>query len=156
MNTLSIRLRPTSGSSEYLELVHIWRSAVDATHQFVSAEHLDQIESKLASDYLPNVGLTVAEVEGRTVGFSGVADGRLEMLFVDNDFRGCGVGTALLDAALSALPTLALDVNEQNAAAVDFYRRRGFVRTGRSPVDADGLPYPLLHMRFGGGGETRP
>ena len=43
-----------------------------------------------------------------------------------------------------------LDVNEQNPDAVDFYRRRGFEQVGRSPVDSDGRPFPLLHFRRAG------
>ncbi|MFW0792071.1 GNAT family N-acetyltransferase [Gordonia sp. CPCC 205333] len=151
-SAVSVWLRSTSGPAEYPALVRIWRSAVDATHQFVNAEHLDQIEAKLPTDYLPNVELTVAEVEGAVAGFSGVGDDGLEMLFVDNDFRGRGVGTILLEAALAHSPALTLDVNEQNDAAVQFYQSKGFIRVGRSRVDADGLPYPLLHMKFGGSG----
>ena len=43
-----------------------------------------------------------------------------------------------------------LDVNEQNPGAVEFYRRRGFEQVGRSPVDSDGRPFPLLHFRRAG------
>jgi putative acetyltransferase len=40
-----------------------------------------------------------------------------------------------------------VDVNEQNPAAVGFYEALGFVVVSRSPVDGDGRPFPLLHMR---------
>lgn len=39
-----------------------------------------------------------------------------------------------------------VDVNEQNTQAVGFYARAGFTVTGRSPVDDEGRPYPLLHL----------
>ena len=39
-----------------------------------------------------------------------------------------------------------VDVNEQNEQAVGFYLKMGFTVTGRSPLDAQGKPYPLLHM----------
>ena len=39
------------------------------------------------------------------------------------------------------------DADEQNPAACGFYRALGFVVVGRSPVDDDGRPFPLLHMR---------
>ena len=38
------------------------------------------------------------------------------------------------------------DVNEQNERAVGFYERMGFVRTGHSPRDGQGRPYPLIHL----------
>jgi putative acetyltransferase len=37
-------------------------------------------------------------------------------------------------------------VNEQNPAAVGFYEALGFTVRGRSPVDGEGRPFPLLHM----------
>ena len=76
--------------------------------------------------------------------------GHVDMLFVDPAFFGCGAGRTLLrlawERAFAAGLPLTLDVNEQNPAAVAFYRRMGFVVTGRSPVDSAGRPYPLLHM----------
>jgi putative acetyltransferase len=42
---------------------------------------------------------------------------------------------------------LTVDVNEQNTYAAAWYLRRGFVTIGRSETDADGRPYPLLHLR---------
>ena len=42
---------------------------------------------------------------------------------------------------------LTVEVNEQNPAACGFYEALGFVVIGRSPVDDDGRPFPLLHMR---------
>jgi len=44
-------------------------------------------------------------------------------------------------------PTTTTDVNEQNSQAVGFYGKMGFKRTGRSPVDDQGRPYPLIHLR---------
>lgn len=37
-------------------------------------------------------------------------------------------------------------MNEQNPQAVGFYLHYGFVQTGRSPLDGEGRPFPLLHM----------
>jgi len=42
--------------------------------------------------------------------------------------------------------TLLLDVNERNRQALAFYEAHGFVITGRSDTDADGRPFPLLHL----------
>ncbi|MBB3663815.1 putative acetyltransferase [Prauserella sediminis] len=139
-------LRDTKGVGEYPQLVKVWRTAVDATHGFLAAEHRAAIEARLATDYLPQVSITVAERRGTPIGFAGTADGKLEMLFVDADHRGGGIGTKLLQHVLVADGATAVDVNDQNEQAVGFYQRAGFEVTGRSPVDGDGLPYPLLHM----------
>lgn len=140
-------LRPVAGPEEFPLLVSVWRSAVQATHDFVASADLWEIEGLLAASYLPNVRVTVAEIAGRTVGFSGTANGRLEMMFVHNEFRGQGVGSALLAHVLELEDVVELDVNEQNEQAVSFYLARGFEVVGRAEVDEAGRPYPLLTMR---------
>jgi putative acetyltransferase len=39
-------------------------------------------------------------------------------------------------------------VNEQNPQAVGFYEHIGFLITGRSTLDGQGKPFPLLHMKL--------
>lgn len=110
----------------------------------------DAIESALSSEYFPQVQLTVADLDGVPVGFAGTNEGNLEMLFVDAAVRGRGVGTLLLDDTLGRHGVRRVDVNEQNAQAVDFYRGRGFTVTGRDDLDDAGRPYPVLHMSWSG------
>ncbi|WP_291279335.1 GNAT family N-acetyltransferase [Galactobacter sp.] len=147
-------IRPVNGASEYPRLVEIWRSAVDATHEFLATAHRDEIQSRLESDYLPEVDVYVAERDGAVTGFAGVSGPKLEMLFVEASHRGGGIGSGLLDAVVANYGVTTLDVNEQNAAAAEFYQRRGFVVVGRSDVDEQGLPYPLLRMALPGSEAT--
>ena len=71
---------------------------------------------------------------------------QVEMLFVDPAFQRRGIGRALLDFARRRWPCLLLDVNEQNGAAAQFYFKYGFTAIGRSELDGQGRPYPLLHL----------
>jgi putative acetyltransferase len=130
----AITLRP-GDAADIPRLVVVWRSSVDATHDFVLPEHLDYYEERMSAEYLPGVDLTVTEIDGEVVGFSGTYE-----------YRGKGVGSALLEDALSRIPDLKLDVNEQNTQALGFYLKHGFRVAGRSPVDSAGKPYPLLHL----------
>ncbi|ANS31871.1 GNAT family acetyltransferase (plasmid) [Rhodococcus opacus] len=139
-------LRPCKGEAEWPTLVRIWRSAVEASHDFLTPEDVAFYESRMLSDYFPAVELTVAEVEETPVAFSGLAGNSLEMLFVDSTYRGHGVGSALLLRAIEYHPDLRLDVNEQNPQAVGFYQHYGFVVLSRSATDGDGRPFPILHM----------
>ncbi|GAB3305473.1 acetyltransferase [Epidermidibacterium keratini] len=141
-----LTIRPSSGPAEYPQLVQIWRSAVDATHDFLADEHRVEIEAHLASDYFPHVQLHVAELDGAPIGFAGVAGESLEMLFVDAGRRGHGIGTALLAHVVADCGVATVDVNEQNVQAAEFYRRRDFVQVGRSELDDQGRPYPILHL----------
>lgn len=148
MNTPTVvSLRPCLGTQEWPGLVAIWRSAVEATHDFLTTADIDSYESQLATNYFPQVAaITVATAGDSPVGFSAITRGNLDMLFIDDRSRGRGVGSALIREALGRHPNLALDVNEQNPQAVGFYRSHGFVIIGRSATDDDGRPFPILHM----------
>ena len=72
----------------------------------------------------------------------------MESLFLAPEFHRRGGGRRLVEHARARHSELTVDVNEQNAAAVDFYHACGFVVEGRSEEDGTGRPYPLLHMRL--------
>ncbi|GAB6126662.1 GNAT family N-acetyltransferase [Humidesulfovibrio idahonensis] len=85
---------------------------------------------------------------GEALAFMGVAGQRLEMLFVrPGNFRQ-GLGGRLVRHAVRALGVREVDVNEQNPGALAFYQRLGFQIVGRSAVDGQGRPFPLLHLRL--------
>ena len=72
--------------------------------------------------------LFVAERNGALVGFASFfrPDQFLHSLYVERGARGQGVGSALLEQVrLIASGSIALKVQKLNAAAIDFYRRRG-------------------------------
>ena len=128
-------------------LVDVWRRAVEATHDFLTPDDVRELETAVRDEYLAAVDVTVAERDGRVVGFVGTVGHRVEMLFVDPDLHGQGLGRALLAHAGRDHPVLELDVNEQNPSALGFYRAQGFEVTGRSATDDQGRPFPLLHLR---------
>lgn len=138
--------RPTDGDA----LVDLWRRAVDATHDFLSAEDRQAIDTEVAG-FLPQAPLVVAvDDQDRPQGFMLIDGSHMEALFIDPDVRGTGIGRQLLLHAVGLHPQLTTDVNAQNAQAVGFYQRMGFTEAGRSPVDSQGRPYPLIHLRHQG------
>lgn len=138
----------TSTPADGPQIMQVWRSAVDATHHFLSREDRQAIEEEVAA-FLPTAPLWLAvDTDDRAVGFMFLHEGHMEALFIDAGHRGAGIGRALLMHALHLHPALTTDVNEQNAQAVGFYERMGFRRVGRSGVDGQGRPYPLIHLRY--------
>ena len=132
----------------------IWRAAVDATHGFLTPEDRAEIDILVAEEFLPKVDLWLADRDGEVLGFL-VMDGEMiDALFVDPPVHGQGVGTALLEYALTLAPNAIVDASEQASNALPFYEARGFVRIGRSETDPQGRPYPLIHLRHAGGQGT--
>ena len=127
--------------------LEIWRSAVDATHGFLSAEHRAEIDGIVAEQFLPNADLWLATDDGdRPMGFMVMDGSQIEALFVDPAVHGNGYGSLLVDHAQSLAPALTVDANEQAINALPFYLSRGFRVIGRSPTDDQGRPYPLVHL----------
>lgn len=143
---ISIRdSRPDDGE----RVVEIWRDAVDATHDFLTSEDRVALD-ELICGFLPQADLSLAvDEQDRPLAFMLVDDGHMEALFVDPACRGTGIGAQLVRFALGQNPRLTTDVNEQNGQAVGFYERMGFERTGRSDLDGQGRPYPLIHLAYG-------
>jgi len=131
-------------------LLDLWERSVRATHHFLAEDDVialrPLVAEELASDTL-DWWVLVAPLDD-PIGFLGFANDAIEGLFIDPNWRGQGAGTILVAHAQSlASGALAVDVNEQNKAALGFYEALGFSVVGRSPNDAAGRPFPLVHMR---------
>ncbi|AIO69837.1 acetyltransferase [Burkholderia oklahomensis] len=130
-------------------LLEIWKRSVRETHTFLREQDIEALYPQVRDAYLPNVTVWVDEaIDGRIAGFVGVDGAQVEMLFVEPELFGQGVGTRLLDHVRARHANLTVDVNEQNPQAHGFYRRYGFKDVGRSPTDSAGRPFPLIHMAY--------
>lgn len=143
---MSIR---TSRPDDSERTIEIWRHAVDATHHFLTPEDRQSIDAML-SDFLPQVPLWLAvDANDLPLAFMFIDNGHMEALFVDPAYRGKRIGAALVRHGLALHPFMTTDVNEQNLQAIGFYEKMGFSRTGRSALDGQGRPYPLIHLKYG-------
>jgi RimJ/RimL family protein N-acetyltransferase len=113
-------------------------AAVAEERDGIAAEPPVDVDKRAASRDLE--GTFVAVAEGEIVGElsmieSGFGFGEIGMM-VAADWRGRGVGTALVSAAIDrararGLHKLALSVFPHNDAAIALYRKFGFVEEGR-------------------------
>lgn len=138
-------IRPAD-KKDYPVLINIWESAVKATHDFLSDEDFAFYKAHIPI-YFQHVSLyKYINEKGVTKGFLGIEDDSIEMLFVDNESRGTGIGKQLLDYAVDKLNARRVDVNEQNEQALNFYYHFGFKEVDRSEYDGEGKEYPILHL----------
>ena len=89
------------------------------------------------------------EAERTPLGFLGVQESHIAMLFIDRPYHRLGLGEMFIRYALG-LGVHSVDVNEQNPSAFAFYTKMGFTQYNRSPLDAQGNPFPILHLRLPG------
>src|SRR5262245_50802083 len=131
-------------------LLDIWLRSVRATHTFLSEEDIQSLLPP-ARDYLtsdePELWVLCSD-SSELMGFMGMAGSKVDALFLAPEFHSRGGGRQLVRHAQRLRGELTVDVNEQNPAARSFYEACGFVVEGRSELDDQGRPYPLLHMRL--------
>lgn len=134
---------------EYPEVVEVWEASVRATHDFLKEEDIQYFKPLILNTYLDAVELRCIRNEQQNIiGFLGVAEQNVEMLFIHPDYRGKSIGKSLLTYAIEQMNATKVDVNEQNEQAVGFYQYFGFHVINRSELDASGKPYPILHMEL--------
>ncbi|CAL2083068.1 GNAT family N-acetyltransferase [Tenacibaculum sp. 190524A05c] len=139
----------TIDKSEYQQVVDLWESSVRATHNFLKEEDIQYFKPLILNTYLDAVELRcIRNNEKKIIGFLGVAEQNLEMLFIDPEYRGKKIGKNLLNYSITNLNVTKVDVNEQNEQAVGFYKYCGFEVIDRSELDSTGKPYPILHMEL--------
>ncbi|KII79811.1 GNAT family N-acetyltransferase [Vibrio renipiscarius] len=131
----------------YAEMLSVWENSVRATHDFITEEDIEFFKPIIIEQAFPAVTLRCVKSDnGAILGFVGVHESKIEMLFISNEARGKGVGKALLQYSIEQLGATKVDVNEQNPLAVGFYEHMGFMVSSRSPFDDMGKPFPILHM----------
>jgi putative acetyltransferase len=130
-------------------LLEIWEASVAATHDFLTVKDIQALKPCVSEAIQSIETLATANNEYEVAAaFMGVERDKIEMLFVLPQARGTGIGRQLISYAVNELNMRYVDVNEQNLQAAGFYEKMGFEIFGRSGLDAQGNPYPLLHMRL--------
>ena len=101
-------------------------------------------------ELVPKAAIIVAEQDGIAVGFVTIdASGYLDQLVVAPDRWGSELATMLVDEAKRRSPDcIRLLVNKDNARAIRFYRRNGFVDAGEDANPTSGRP--VLKMEWKG------
>lgn len=125
-------------------LVTVWESSIRATHDFFSETNIREIK-KYVFQAIEEIPILVVAVDNKeTLAFMGIAEDKLEMLFITAQRRGQGIGRNLLETGINDYEITEVCVNEQNPQALAFYEYMGFTIYRRSELDEQGNPFPIL------------
>lgn len=131
------------------DVLHVWESSVRATHHFIAPDDIEFFKTLVEGIDFNSFDVYCAfDESNRMAGILGVAEKKLEMLFLVPGQMGKGIGRQLMEFVMSTLHVDKVDVNEGNTGAIDFYKKFGFEVYDRTPLDDHGKPYPILKMRL--------
>lgn len=135
-------------TNDYPEILQVWELSVRASHDFLNEADIQIYKSIIGNTYLDELRLFGVQNNNGLLGFIGVDDISIGLLFVLPETHGMGIGLALVNYVYQHLHITEVDVNEQNTKAYDFYRHLGFEVIERSATDAVGKPFPILSMKL--------
>ena len=130
------------------QVLTVWEASVLATHDFLTATDFTEIKGIVQGVDFNALQVYCLVDDDLVLGFIGVADKRIEMLFLHPEYFGHGLGKMLVNFAITELDADKLDVNEQNLKACSFYKKLGFETFERTEKDDQGRNYPLLRMKL--------
>lgn len=129
------------------KLIDVWEASVRETHHFLSDEEILGIKNYVSQALKEIPVLVVGYDCNKPVAFMGIADKKLEMIFITPEKRKKGLGTKLVELGINHYKVNELCVNEQNPLAIKFYEKLGFEVYHRSDIDEQGAPFPILYMQ---------
>ena len=129
------------------KLLEIWEASVRASHHFLTEADITRLTPQ-AEGALRNIETLWVMADGqRHIGFMGVQERKIEMLFLHPGYFRKGLGKTLVERAFRDLDVECVDVNEQNPDATKFYEQMGFKVYKRNECDSEGNPFPILEMK---------
>jgi putative acetyltransferase len=145
-----MKLRPYSAADEDAA-IELWRRTW--AHHFPHIDFNARVawwRERWRQELAPVARIVVAEQDGRLSGFVTVdpKTGYLDQIVVAPEQWGSGLALALLDEAKRLSPAgLELLVNKDNARAIRFYEKHGFVYAGDAVNPVSGKPVNKMAWR---------
>jgi len=147
--TASFHLRPYRANDEDAAIALWQRTWQQAYPSIDFAARVNWWRERWRGELVPNAAIIVAEQDGALVGFVTIdASGYLDQLVVAPDRWGSELATTLVDEAKRLSPDrITLLVNKDNARAIRFYERNGFVHVGEDVNPTSGRPVKKMEWK---------
>ncbi|WP_298257570.1 GNAT family N-acetyltransferase [Bradyrhizobium sp.] len=140
--TAPLTLRPYRTDDEDAAIA-LWLESWRQTYPSIDfAARLPWWRGRWRNELVPNAAIIVAEEAGTLVGFVTIdAQAYLDQLVVTPNRWGSNIAGTLVDEAKRLSPgSITLLVNTDNARAIRFYERNGFVHAGKDVNPTSGRP----------------
>jgi len=147
---MAFKLRPYRAEDEDAAIA-LWQQTWQQAYPEIDfAARVAWWRERWRNELVPNAAIVVAEQAGALIGFVTIDDkGYLDQLVVGPDHWGSPLADALVDEAKRRSPDgITLLVNKDNARAIRFYARNGFVEAGEDVNPTSGRP--VLKMAWKG------
>jgi putative acetyltransferase len=133
------------------EAIELWRRTWQAAYPHIDFNaRLDWWRERWRNELVPVATIALAERAGNLAGFVTVDPdtGYLDQIVVAPEAWSAHIGAALLEEARRIAPAgLDLHVNADNARAIAFYRKHGFVVSGEDVNARSGAPVFRMSWR---------
>ena len=146
--TPNVSLRPYRAADEDAAIA-LWQATWQLAYPAIDfAARMPWWRARWRNELVPNAEVIVAETDGALAGFVTIdATGYLYQLVVAPQHWGSPLATRLVEAAKARSPGgITLLVNTDNARAIRFYKRSGFVEAGADVNPTSGRP--VLRMAW--------
>ena len=131
--------------------IELWRRAWQLAYPEIDfTARVEWWRTRWRDELVPSVIITVAERDGAMLGFVTVdpRNGYLDQIVVAPETWGSPLAAALLDEAKRIAPRgVDLLVNRDNARAIRFYEKHGFVVSGADVNPRSGAPLHRMSWR---------
>jgi putative acetyltransferase len=147
--TETFHLRPYRAEDEDA-LIALWQRTWQQAYPSIDfAARVKWWRERWRGELVPKASIIVAEQDGAPAGFVTIdASGYLDQLVVAPDRWGSELATALVNEAKSRSPDrITLLVNHDNARAIRFYERNGFVHAGEDVNPISGRPVRKMEWK---------
>ena len=135
--------------NDYPQIIECWELSVRATHKFLKPEEISYYKPLVLKYGLPQCSeIWGVKKNDQVIGFMGIINNKIEMLFLSPDHLRQGLGTELVKFAIHQRHCRFVDVNEENQTAYKFYQHIGFQVFSRDETDDCGKPHPILHLQI--------
>jgi putative acetyltransferase len=150
VSAAAFTLRPYQAADEDTA-IELWRRTWQIAYPRLDfTARVDWWRARWRNELVATASIVVAESSGRLVGFVTVdpTTGYLDQIVVAPEAWGSALAGALLAEAKRLSPTgLDLAVNADNARAIRFYEKQGFVVTGGDVNPRSGAPINKMAWR---------